>query len=157
MVANALFKLLPKLSEKELKVLLIIIRQTVGWTDTSGRRKTRDWISTRYFVMATGLCPKSVSSAISLLISKEFVQAETCSGQILKSPSTRKSSQRTYYRCLLFNSKPNVKSSDRDRKILPTTKLTPTKLSQVPGQKEKATDRLTDLERYLQITGKRIG
>jgi len=157
MVANDLFKLLPKLSEKELKVLLIIIRQTVGWRDASGKRKTRDWISTRYFAINTGLCAKSVSSAISLLIAKGLVRAETSAGKILKSPSVRKASQRTYYRCLLFHGKTKVKSSPAHGKILPTTKLTPTKLSQVPGQKEKATGRLTDLERYLQITGKKLG
>ena len=74
MIPNLVFDThLPSLSEKELKVLLIILRQTVGWVK-NGKRKDRDWISHRYFITKTGLSRKSVSQAVSLLIKKKLIR-----------------------------------------------------------------------------------
>jgi phage replication O-like protein O len=91
MVPNTIFdNLLPSLSEKELKVLLIILRQTIGWVSKNGKRKSRDWISHRYFINITGLSRKSITQAISLLIKKGFIRAETISHQTLESSNDRK-------------------------------------------------------------------
>ena len=52
-VPNILFDaLLPTLTESELKVLLVIIRQTYGWFDfKTKKRKQRDWISYSQFIV----------------------------------------------------------------------------------------------------------
>ena len=56
-VPNILFDLhLPSLTESELKILLIIIRQTYGWIDRyTGKRKLQDRISHSQFITKSGL------------------------------------------------------------------------------------------------------
>ena len=156
MIPNIIFDThLPLLTEKELKVLLIILRQTIGWVSKKGKRKTRDWISHRYFINTTGLSRKSITQAISLLIKKGLIKAETTSYQTLESSSSRKGQVRIYYSCLLIGREdcthPKVQLASSQGKILLTTKLTDTKLK--PQTKVNSTypNRLTDLERYQQV------
>ena len=56
-VPNYIFDtLLPELTEAELKVLLTVIRQTIGWFDKrTGQRKIKDRISALQFKQKTGL------------------------------------------------------------------------------------------------------
>ena len=155
MIPNAVFDNLNTLSEKELKVLLVILRQTVGWVSKNGKRKNRDWISHRYFINKTGLSRKSISQAISLLIRKGFIRAETNTNQNLDNSIARKGQMRIYYSCLLLSkvdsTYPNVKLASTQRKILPTTKLTDTKLKLQTKVNSTYPKRLTDLERYQQV------
>ena len=148
MVPNTVFEKLQTLSEKELKVLLVVLRQTIGWIDKNGKRKSRDWISHRYFIMKTGLSRKSISQAISLLIKKGYIKAESETNGNLEHSSTRKGRMRIYYSCMLFS---KVELTTTKGKNVLTTKLTDTKLN--PQTKVKSTQplRLTDLQRYQQI------
>jgi hypothetical protein len=56
LVPNIFFdQLLPTLTEAEIKLLLVIIRQTYGWIDSrTGKRKQRNRISRKQFVVKTG-------------------------------------------------------------------------------------------------------
>ena len=78
-VPNVIFDThLSFLTESELKLLLIIIRQTFGWFDkTTGRRKTRDRISHGQFIKKTGLSRRVISKALKSLIEKGLVTV-TC-------------------------------------------------------------------------------
>lgn len=99
-VTNALFDIyLKTLSEKELKVLLIVIRQTVGWVEKNGKRKERDWISRTYFKNKTGLSEKSISTAIDLLVKRNFIRCSTTNGTTLRTAKERKGKSRIYYQC----------------------------------------------------------
>jgi len=99
-VANALFDIhLRSLTEKELKVLLIIIRQTVGWIDQHGFRKERDWISRSFFIAKTGLSGKSISSAIDSLVLNNFIEATTIDKVQLNTTQERRGKKRIYYKC----------------------------------------------------------
>ncbi len=155
MIPNAVFDILNTLSEKELKVLLVILRQTVGWVSKNGKRKSRDWISHRYFINKTGLSRKSITRAISLLINKKLIRAETKTKEELINSKARKGHMHIYYSCLLVIGAdltyPNVKMSSTQRKNVPATKLTVTKLK--PQTKVNSTypRRLTDFERYQQL------
>jgi hypothetical protein len=155
MIPNAVFENLHTLSEKELKVLLIILRQTIGWVTKDGKRKSRDWISHRYFIIKTGLSRKSITQAISLLIKKGLVRAETTSYQKLEKSNERKGQMRIYYSCLLLvredSTYPKVQLVPSQGKILLTTKLTDTKLTLQPMVNSTQLKRLTDLERYQQV------
>jgi hypothetical protein len=162
MIPNTIFdNLLPSLSEKELKVLLIILRQTVGWVSKNGKRKSRDWISHRYFINTTGLSRKSITQAISLLIKKGFIRAETISHQTLESSNDRKGQMRIYYSCLLLGredcTQPKVQLASSQGKILLTTKLTDTKLKPQTKVNSSYHKRLTDFQRYQQVLRERKG
>lgn len=74
-VPNILFDLhLPSLTESELKILLVIIRQTYGWIDKcTGKRKLQDRISHSQFITKTGLSRRIISKALQNLVSKGLV------------------------------------------------------------------------------------
>ena len=97
-VPNKLFDIyLKTLSVKELKVLLIVIRQTLGWVDSNGHRKQRDWMSQKFLSNKTGLSKKSVSQAIEMLVSKRLILASTEDNRELWSPSERKGQEKVFY------------------------------------------------------------
>ena len=83
--------LLPFLTVAELKVLLVVIRQTLGW------RKKRDWISQKQLCAKTGLSRQSVSLAVSFLATQELIQVTDVQGQLLSTPALRKGRSRLYY------------------------------------------------------------
>ena len=81
---------LPYLNQAQLKVLLVVIRQVLGWIDPkTKKRKRKDWISISFFHRKTGLSHKSISLAISELIKKEIIVAMDYHENILKTPSDR--------------------------------------------------------------------
>ena len=96
-VPNTVFEHL-NLSEKELKVLLVVVRQVLGWKDPiTGNTKNRDWISQRYYCMRTGLSNRSVSTAIDDLVQKKMIIATNAGGQELKTKEMRRMQERIYY------------------------------------------------------------
>lgn len=92
-------ELLPLLTVAELKTLLVIIRQTFGWSDKKGSRKKRDWISTSQFVSKTGLSRQTVSKTIGILHRNKLIVITDREGVRLDFPSQRKGKTRLYY-CL---------------------------------------------------------
>jgi len=89
---------LPSLTESELKVLLVIIRQTFGWIDPYTRkRKTRDWISHSQFVKKTNLSRKSISEALKSLSTKNIITITDFKGEPLYYSWERKGKRRLYF------------------------------------------------------------
>jgi phage replication O-like protein O len=128
-VPNGLFdSLLKSLSEKELKVLLVVIRQTLGWVDSNGNRKRRDWISQKYFRNKTGLSGKAVSQAIELLVNRNLIIATTTQSKILSTSNARRGQDRIFFECsnlLLNNVHKLLENTSQDpRKINHNTKIT---------------------------------
>ena len=74
-VPNSVFDdYLPKLSDAELKIYLIIIRQTLGWQQKkTGKRKIRDRITHSQFVKKAGLSKRVISKTIQSLINKSLI------------------------------------------------------------------------------------
>jgi phage replication O-like protein O len=71
---------LAELPMAELKVLLVIIRQTLGWMDMkTGQRKARDRISHSQFMTKTGLSRRSIITAIQSLQQRKMITiTDTC-------------------------------------------------------------------------------
>jgi hypothetical protein len=89
---------LPLLTEAELKMLLVIVRQTNGWVDKrTGLRKTRDRISHGQFMKKTGLCRRVISKTLQNLISKGLIQVTCQYGNILDRPEDRKGVTKMFY------------------------------------------------------------
>ena len=90
--------LLKELSSSELKIILVIIRQTIGWFDQkTGKRKEKDRISVSQFVEKTGLSRKSISKAIGLLSMKNLIVVVDKSGKSLNISQQRKGQTSIYY------------------------------------------------------------
>lgn len=95
---------LQNLGYAELKVLLVIIRQTYGWKDKrTGKYKRWDWISQQFFVRKTGLSGRAVSTAISNLISKQLILVKNEKGVIQFSAVTRQRASKLYFSCVVEN------------------------------------------------------
>ena len=167
-VPNEIFDLnLKYLSQAELKVLLVIIRQTLGWLDRStGLPKTKDWISRSFFQKKSGLSYKSISLGIAGLIHNNLIVTTDKYGYILKTAKQRRGKKKIYYAYAPMYEEPDfitrVKKFIELEKKLPYTKGIPTKnvLSNkstlVKTQRDirfrsSPESRLTDYERYQQI------
>jgi hypothetical protein len=92
-----LVKILPNLSDTELRVLLIILSRTVGWKhkDTSPARVRLSRVA---LSIATGRSNTSVSQAIENLSSKGMIGIENTTGLPLLTAHTRQKSPALYYR-----------------------------------------------------------
>ena len=101
--ALLLDRLLPALTDTELRVLLIVTRQTLGWVD-EGResahgRKYRDWMSQSQLQAKTGKSRDSVSRAVGALVEARLIVVENPAGEELTSPRSRKLARtRLFYR-----------------------------------------------------------
>ncbi len=90
--------LLKELTEAELKVLLIVIRQTLGWLNgTTGKRKCRDRITIRQFEAKTGLSKRTLSKAIQSLVVKMAIQVTGYDGKPLLKTRDRKGKSYLFY------------------------------------------------------------
>src|SRR5690242_7678760 len=91
-VPNLLFdNYLPVLTGAELKLLLVIIRQTYGWVDKrTGHRKHKDRLCMRQFEAKTGLCKRVITKSIQTLVTRGLINVYDPAGNSLDSPSKRK-------------------------------------------------------------------
>jgi hypothetical protein len=93
---------MPVLKDTEIRVLLIVIRQTLGWieADGTGRRKERDWISRSQLVEKTQRSAKHISAAIKTLVEKwHIIEALAEDGTALDTAAKRqKKFGKIYYR-----------------------------------------------------------
>ena len=99
-VPNKLFdSTLKNLQGAELKVLLVIIRQTLGWEDrrTVRGRKEKDWISSSQLVEKTGCSKRAISKAIDSLVNKLLINVYDWGGNELRTSDMRKGKQQLFY------------------------------------------------------------
>jgi phage replication O-like protein O len=98
-VPNCVFDaLLPSLTNAELKIFLVVIRQTFGWiSQKTGRRKERDRISQSQFTAKTGLSKRIVTRALQSLIEKKLLTVTTAKGAELRFASDRKGRAYLFY------------------------------------------------------------
>lgn len=99
-VPNSIISLIATLSEAELKICLVILRQTLGFRLRPGtqERKRQDWISSSQFQSKTGLSRRSIVAAIGTLAYRNIIVVANDHGKELKTPSERKGKLRLYYR-----------------------------------------------------------
>ncbi|MCF8459610.1 MAG: replication protein [Flavobacteriales bacterium] len=134
-VPNGLFdEHLARLKPAELKLLLIIIRQTWGWKDErTGKRKQIDWISGSQLRGKTGCSKRAISQATAQLIKSGFIEVIGERGAQLKTPEERKGKLRLFYRFKnpcgnpVNSQNTKAKPAQTPAHNVPTTKETPTK------------------------------
>lgn len=134
-VPNGLFdEHLATLKPAELKLLLIIIRQTWGWKDErTGKRKQIDWISGSQLRGKTGCSKRAISQATAQLIKSGLIDVIGERGVQLKTPEERKGKLRLFYRfknpCgnAVDSQETKAKRAHAPKHNVPITKETPTK------------------------------
>lgn len=83
--------LLPDLKDTEIRVLLVVLRQTRGWVDPkTGLPKERDWLTHSRLKRATGRASEAVSAAVDSLVRRGLVVVEDVGGRALSTPAERR-------------------------------------------------------------------
>ncbi|MEP6754477.1 MAG: replication protein [Chthonomonadales bacterium] len=82
------------LGDTELRVLLVVMRSTLGWREGSNlggtQAKRRDWISHAQMMRRTGRSSASISSAVAKLVEASMIVVETERGESLQTPEERR-------------------------------------------------------------------
>lgn len=91
-VPNSLFDYyLAHLSASELKIMLVVIRQTYGWLDQyTGKRKVKDRITHGQFITKTSLSRRAISSAVKSLSEKNLIHISCHTGNYVKCARERR-------------------------------------------------------------------
>jgi hypothetical protein len=91
-IPNTIFDCwLRELQGSELKVLLIIARQTIGWRDQlTKNRKQKDWLSAFQLMVKTGCSRRAISSAIDALSKRQLIIVYDKTGKVLRDAINRK-------------------------------------------------------------------
>ena len=116
-----------KMSDTELRVVLVVTRQTLGWIENkeTGMRKTEDWISQKQLVEKTGRSNRAISTAINNCIKNRWIEARDKTGNLLKTPEKR-SGNKVFYRLgNIFTDKLKT-SEDSSQVKKPVNLTTPT-------------------------------
>lgn len=93
-----------RLTHCELKVLLIIIRQTIGWKLKNGKRKQRDRISNSQFIKKAHVSERNISPTIQSLIDYNLIRVSDYNNEPLSTAQLRRGKRALYYQCLLSTS-----------------------------------------------------
>lgn len=151
-------KHLPYLNLAQCKVLLVVVRQTLGWIDPKTKKpKVKDWISIPFFQRKTGIrSRKAISSALTELIRMNLILAFDRYDNTLKTPQDRRGKKRIYYAYApYYRLRKNKTCGDRLKNMwryVPNT--IPTHTIKDRGEVDERFakgNRLTDIERYRQI------
>ena len=144
---DLLDQVMPTLRDTELRVLLVVVRQTLGWQDgpDPSRRKERDWLTQSQLMRRTGRASEAVSAAVDGLVRARLIEVQDKWGRPLVTPAERRRFLgKLYYRlqpelgenslCLPESEHAKLKSEDAKPN---TTKETVT-------QKYRADQRIVD-------------
>jgi hypothetical protein len=97
-VPNILFdQLLNDLTYSELKIILVIIRQTNGYVDKQNKRKLRDRITYNQFKTKTGLSRRAIGGTIKGLNEKRLVEITDRGGNSVNTPNDRRGNSFLFY------------------------------------------------------------
>lgn len=93
-------QVLPTLKDTELRVLLIVLRQTLGWHGNGPNgSKAADWLSHSQLRERTGRASEAVSSAVDVLVRRGLIEVADATGCAIPTSAQRRAHQgRLYYR-----------------------------------------------------------
>lgn len=136
--------LLPAVS---IRVFLKIARNTLGWRDSNGWFKQRDWISHSQFG-DIGVSSRSVTTAIDDLLNHNLIIVTDEIGNSLHDPKRRKKAHRIYY-----GVHPNITenfalNNEKTKEKTPQNFLS---TKEIDKRKYKANERIPDHARLQQI------
>jgi hypothetical protein len=80
----------PGLKDTELRVLLVVLRQTVGWRQSERSFKGRDWLTHRQLMRRTGRASAAISAAVASLVERGLIVVEDTNGVPLATAEARR-------------------------------------------------------------------
>lgn len=106
-----------KMNETELKVVLLVIRKTLGWYDplTKGRRE-QDYISQSQFMEFTGKSNRAIATAIDSCVKTGWIIARDRNGVACDTPEKRRRRKVWYQLGAVFINKISSEESSQDDK-----------------------------------------
>jgi hypothetical protein len=91
-------EVMPYLSDTELRVLMVVVRSTLGWQEGTGRKES-DWLSHRQLQARTGRSSAVVSRAVDGLVKRGLIRVTNEVGRELRDSHERSRSRgRLFYR-----------------------------------------------------------
>ena len=89
---DLLDRVMPALRDTELRVLLVVVRQTLGWQSGTNpaRRKERDWLTQSQLMRRTGRASGAVSHAVDALVQAGLIIVTDRAGMPVKAPDERR-------------------------------------------------------------------
>jgi len=110
-IPNVFFEHIPHLTHAELRVLLVVIRQTYGWLDvTTGKRKIKDRLTYNFIIKRTGLYRTILSKTIQQLVEKRLLLVTNSQGTILATTKQRRGNPLLFYEVRLVRDPDNTSS-----------------------------------------------
>ncbi len=119
-------RVMPTLRDTELRVLLVVVRQTLGWQDgpNMSQRKGKDWLTQSQLMRRTGRASGAVARAIDALVQARLISVLDRFGAPLRtSAERRRHLGRLYYRLEPGGSTSDIRSKSEHAKAH-TTKET---------------------------------
>lgn len=92
-VPNVLLdRIMPTLRDTELRILLVVVRQTLGWQDgpDPAKRKEKDWLTQSQLMRRTGRANGAVSHAVDALVRASVIDVLDRWGRPLVTPAERR-------------------------------------------------------------------
>lgn len=160
-VPNILFdQYLSKLTESELKLLLVVIRQTYGWIDKkTGGRKTRDRISHSQFIKKTGLSRRVISKALQNLVDDRLIKITCHSGKVLHTTKDRRGKTNLFYSlnmCTKRQRHVHIATKTCAKYAHNKTNYTKEKETKLRGQIPRRSDRVMHISDVLKAAGNNL-
>lgn len=100
-------KVMPQLRDTEMRVLLVVVRQTLGWQVGKDPllRKERDWLTQSQLMRRTGRASGAVARAVDALVRYGLIDVLDDAERLLHTPAERRRHLgRLYYRLHLTES-----------------------------------------------------
>lgn len=92
-VPNVLLdKVMPELRDTEFRILMVVVRQTLGWQDgpDPSKRKEKDWLTQGQLMRRTGRANGAVSHAVDALVRSRLIDVLDRWGRPLSTPAERR-------------------------------------------------------------------
>lgn len=142
-------KVMPCLSDSSLRVLVVVVRQTLGFRSSDGTHKKVDWISHSQLRQKTGRSSSAISAAINSLCRKGLIKVTDRLNHELATPEARRKCRSRLYYQLNGLGQDNILASmnplTRIRNSI-TTKETYTKRESVISENQDQTTLRSDIE-----------
>lgn len=125
-VPNALLdRVMPTLRDTELRVLLVVVRQTLGWQEgpSSSQRKERDWLTQSQLMGRTGRGSGAVAHAVEVLVQAGLIEVQDRTGKPVRTPAERRRHLgRLYYRLGIASGPVDAKAAKSSVSKSPSTR-----------------------------------
>lgn len=111
-----------KMTETELKVVLLVTRKTLGWFDPmTHERKTQDYISQSQFMEFTGKSNRAIATAIQVCVKTGWIIAKDRQGTLCNTPEKRRRRKVWYQLGSVFTNKISSEESSQDNNLVNIT------------------------------------